>query len=115
MTPFFANQSCDPFTPREWPCTLGNYVSYAVNASSAADVATALKFAKLHNIRIVVRNTGHEYAFSPGSNSTDAPTLDSNSRNVGTNMPSGLLSGFRAAQLAPVAWPFGSMVSSKPT
>lgn len=60
MEAFFANQSCDPFTPQSKPCQLGNYVSYAVNVSCAADVQAALSFAKTNNIRVVVRNTGHE-------------------------------------------------------
>lgn len=61
MQPFFANQSCDPFMPQSTPCQLGNYVSYAVNVSCAMDVQAALSFAKKANIRVVVRNTGHEY------------------------------------------------------
>ncbi|PSN75563.1 FAD-binding domain-containing protein [Corynespora cassiicola Philippines] len=61
MAPLFANQSCDPFTPKEIPCTLGNYVSYAVNVSSSDDIAAALSFAREKNIRFVVRNTGHDY------------------------------------------------------
>jgi FAD/FMN-containing dehydrogenase len=56
----FGNQSCDPFTSREQPCQLGNIVSYAVNATSPDHIASAIKFAKKHNIRFVVRNTGHE-------------------------------------------------------
>lgn len=62
MQPFFANQSCDAFTPESQPCLLGNYVSYAVNVSCTADVSAALAFATKNNIRVVVRNTGHEYA-----------------------------------------------------
>lgn len=62
MQPFFANQSCDPFTPEARACVLGNYVNYAVNVSSNADVVAALSFATKNNIRVVVRNTGHEYA-----------------------------------------------------
>jgi hypothetical protein len=60
MAPFFANQSCDPFTATSTPCTLGNYVDYAVNATSAADVTAAVIFAQGTNIRFVIRNTGHE-------------------------------------------------------
>ena len=60
MQSFFANQSCDPFTPQSTPCQLGNYVSYAVNASSAADVQAAVNFTRTNKIRLVVRNTGHE-------------------------------------------------------
>ncbi|RXG45165.1 hypothetical protein VDGE_10402 [Verticillium dahliae] len=61
MAPFFANQSCDPFQPRERPCTLGNYVVYAVDARTPGDIQAAIIFAKKYNIRFVVRNTGHDY------------------------------------------------------
>lgn len=61
MAPFFANQSCDPWTAASKPCTLGNYVSYAVNATSADDIIAAVNFTQEQNIRLVIRNTGHEY------------------------------------------------------
>lgn len=62
MAPFFANQSCDPFTPESKPCTLGNYVDYAINVTCPNDIAAGLAFAQEKNIRFVIRNTGHEYA-----------------------------------------------------
>lgn len=61
MSPLFANQSCDPFTSRSTPCTLGNYVRYSVDVRSSGDVVSAISFAKAHNIRFVIRNTGHDY------------------------------------------------------
>ncbi|KAL2862488.1 putative isoamyl alcohol oxidase [Aspergillus lucknowensis] len=61
MHQFFANRSCDPFTPRDTPCELGNYVSYAVDVASGDDVIAAIKFAQQNNIRFVIRNTGHDY------------------------------------------------------
>jgi FAD/FMN-containing dehydrogenase len=61
MAPFFANQSCDPFQPRERPCELGNYVHYAVNASGPSKIQYAINFANSNNIRFVIRNTGHDY------------------------------------------------------
>ncbi|KAM5354798.1 hypothetical protein ACJ41O_001444 [Fusarium nematophilum] len=61
MQTYFANQSCDPFTDRTVPCTLGNYVSYAVDVKKTADIAAALRFAKSKNIRVVIRNTGHDF------------------------------------------------------
>ena len=60
MAPFFANQSCDPWTPRGQPCVLGIYVDYAVNVTSRHDIAAALRFAKEKNVRFVIKNTGHE-------------------------------------------------------
>ncbi|KAK1995412.1 FAD binding domain-containing protein [Colletotrichum falcatum] len=61
MAPFFANQSCDPFQPESRPCTLGNYVVYSVDAKTPEHVQATIAFAKEHNIRFVVRNTGHDY------------------------------------------------------
>ncbi|KAJ4416151.1 hypothetical protein N0V82_006911 [Gnomoniopsis sp. IMI 355080] len=61
MAPIFANMSCDPFTGIDGQCIVGSYVPYAVNASSAADYAHTLAFAAESNIRLVIRNTGHDY------------------------------------------------------
>lgn len=61
MAPFFANQSCDPWTPRERPCELGTYVRYAVNATGSEHIAAAVRFARKKNVRLVIRNTGHDY------------------------------------------------------
>lgn len=61
MAPPFTNNSCSPFTSPSEPCTSGNYVSYAVNVSEPKHVADTLKFADTHNIRFVIRNTGHDY------------------------------------------------------
>ncbi|KAL2866045.1 FAD-dependent oxidoreductase [Aspergillus lucknowensis] len=61
MAPWFANGSCDPFHPIEKPCTLDNYIVYAVNVSKPEHVSKAIKFTEQHNIRLVVRNTGHDY------------------------------------------------------
>jgi FAD/FMN-containing dehydrogenase len=57
----FANASCDVFTPRSQPCLLGNYVAYAVNVTGPDDIAATIRFAVRKNIRLVVRNTGHDY------------------------------------------------------
>ncbi|KAF2843079.1 6-hydroxy-D-nicotine oxidase [Patellaria atrata CBS 101060] len=61
MAPFFANQSCDPFTPTSAQCVVGTYVQYAVNAREMADYQKAIQFANDKNIRLVIRNTGHDY------------------------------------------------------
>lgn len=61
MAPFFANQSCDPFLPREARCIVGAYVQYAVDARNVSDYQATIDFARVHNIRFVIRNTGHDY------------------------------------------------------
>ncbi|KAI9035172.1 FAD-dependent oxidoreductase [Aspergillus affinis] len=60
VAPYFQNQSCDPFTSPSSPCRIGNYVEYAINVSTAADVAAGLVFAQKWNIRLVIKNTGHD-------------------------------------------------------
>jgi FAD/FMN-containing dehydrogenase len=62
MAPFFANGTCDPFHPISKPCTLGNYAVYAVNVTTPDQISKAIQFATKHDIRIVVRNTGHDYS-----------------------------------------------------
>ncbi|KZM21974.1 uncharacterized protein EKO05_0005035 [Ascochyta rabiei] len=61
MQAYFANQTCDPFSDRSIPCTLGNYVSYSVKVTDAWDIIAALEFAKAENVRILARNTGHDF------------------------------------------------------
>lgn len=60
MNPYYQNQSCDPFTEKSRPCDIGNYASYSIDVTSAEDVVAGLQFAKDKNIRLVVKNTGHE-------------------------------------------------------
>lgn len=67
MAQFFTNGSCNPFAAPSDPCAVGPLVQYAVNASSAsrgeavADYKATLAFAAERNIRLVIRNTGHDY------------------------------------------------------
>ncbi|KAG9251786.1 uncharacterized protein F5Z01DRAFT_683115 [Emericellopsis atlantica] len=61
MQMYFANQSCDAFTPRDQPCVLGNYVAYSVKVSEPKDAVAAVKFANKNNLRLVIRNTGHDF------------------------------------------------------
>ncbi|KAI1504041.1 FAD binding domain protein [Biscogniauxia marginata] len=57
----FANMSCDPFTPPDTQCVIGAYVSYAFNASGAEDYRATMAFAHKLDIRLVIRNMGHDY------------------------------------------------------
>lgn len=61
MAPFFANQSCDPFLPENARCIVGTYIQYAVNASQASDYQKTIEFVQRYNIRLTIRNTGHDY------------------------------------------------------
>ncbi|KAK1766009.1 hypothetical protein QBC33DRAFT_123457 [Phialemonium atrogriseum] len=57
---WFQNGSCDPFTPALKLCELGNYVSYAINVTGVDDVVAGISFSKKKNIRLVIKNTGHD-------------------------------------------------------
>lgn len=66
MSVKFLNDSCSPFVetspkPDSSACSLGNLPNYAINVSSAADVVAGIRFAKDSNIRLVVKNTGHDF------------------------------------------------------
>lgn len=61
MNPWYQNTSCSPFYRLNQACTLGNYVSYAIPVGGPADVVAAINFTKTHNVRLVIKNTGHDY------------------------------------------------------
>ncbi|KAJ5667199.1 hypothetical protein N7507_003063 [Penicillium longicatenatum] len=61
MAASVANESCDLFTATSSLCRLGNMVSYAVNVSSPAEIAQTMAYAADKNLRLVIRNTGHDY------------------------------------------------------
>ncbi|CAI7630906.1 unnamed protein product [Penicillium glandicola] len=42
-------------------CTLGRLSSYYVDVGDASHISAALKFAHAHNIRISIKNTGHDF------------------------------------------------------
>ena len=65
MSPYWLNNSCSPFAPfaganGSGSCTLGNLAQYAINISDAATVAAGIKFAQDKNIRLTIKNTGHD-------------------------------------------------------
>ncbi|KAK4160555.1 FAD-binding protein [Cladorrhinum sp. PSN259] len=56
------NNSCNPFdSDPSAPCSIGNHAVYAINATAPAHVQAGIAFARQHNIRLVIRNTGHDY------------------------------------------------------
>ena len=42
-------------------CTLGGFPEYTVNVSTVAQVQLAVNFARSQNIRLVIKNTGHDF------------------------------------------------------
>lgn len=61
MFPIYEGRTCLPTTDPHGSCTQGGYASYAVNVSSVAHIQLSLIFARLVNVRLVIKNTGHDY------------------------------------------------------
>lgn len=62
MSPFWQNNSCNPFlSPANGTCTLGNIASYAINITDANTTIAGIEFAQKNNIRLSIKNTGHDY------------------------------------------------------
>ncbi|RFU75265.1 6-hydroxy-d-nicotine oxidase [Trichoderma arundinaceum] len=67
MSTWFQNNTCTPFTDPSTPCDLGNYAAYSIDVRSASDAQAGLQFARSHNIRLVIKNSGHDvYGKSTG-------------------------------------------------
>jgi hypothetical protein len=67
MFPIYQGRTCMPpslfpsNTTANHTCTLGGYPVYAVNATTLAHIQLAVNFARNQDIRLVVKNTGHDY------------------------------------------------------
>ncbi|KAL7269882.1 hypothetical protein RUND412_007436 [Rhizina undulata] len=70
MSPFFEGNSCLPTDDPTATCALGGYPNYVINASSVLDIQVAVNLARNLNMRLVVKNTGHDFSGkSSGANS----------------------------------------------
>jgi hypothetical protein len=50
-----------PTTNASASCTVGGYSSYAVNVTNVAQIQLAVNFARNAGLRLVVKNTGHDF------------------------------------------------------
>jgi hypothetical protein len=61
MFTLYQGNTCPATMTPTGNCTLGGYPSYAVNASNVAQIQLAVNFARSLNIRLIVKNTGHDF------------------------------------------------------
>jgi len=61
MWPLYEGRFCMPTSDPTQNCTLGGYPSYAVNVSNVAQIQLTVNFARNANLRLVVKNTGHDF------------------------------------------------------
>jgi len=65
---YWNNNSCSPFqgplaadpSKQAASCSLGNLAQYAINITDAKSAIASIKFARNKNIRLTVKNTGHD-------------------------------------------------------
>lgn len=61
MNPLYTNGTCLPTTNRTATCTSGFLADYVIMAKTKYHVAAGVDFAREYNLRLVVRNTGHDF------------------------------------------------------
>ena len=61
MSPLFTGETCMPQNGNTTQCTLGGFPSYAVKIDSVFQVQLAVNFARNIGLRLVVKNTGHDF------------------------------------------------------
>ena len=61
MWKYFTNSTCTVTADPTESCTLGYYGVYVVLAEEAAHVKAGLDFAREHDLRLIIRNTGHDF------------------------------------------------------
>lgn len=62
MSPFYEGSSCMPTSDEFSNCTLGGYPYHVVNATNVAQIQLAVNVARNLNLRLVVKNTGHDFS-----------------------------------------------------
>ncbi|CAD0109486.1 unnamed protein product [Aureobasidium uvarum] len=55
------NNSCSPFLGPSGSCSLRNLASYAIRVTCADDVIAGVGFAQTNNVRLMIKNTGHDF------------------------------------------------------
>jgi hypothetical protein len=62
--PLYQGLTCLPPSLRNGSitCALGGYASYSIEITNVAQIQLALNFARNLNLRLVVKNTGHDFA-----------------------------------------------------
>lgn len=66
MSPVYQGLTCQVTTDPTQSCTLGAFPYYAVNVKNVAQIQLAVNFARAANLRLVVKNTGHDFSGKSG-------------------------------------------------
>ncbi|EAQ86284.1 hypothetical protein CHGG_07537 [Chaetomium globosum CBS 148.51] len=58
---YFTNDTCRPTTTPTDTCTLGYYPVLVIMAKTSAHIQAGINFARDNNLRLIIRNTGHDF------------------------------------------------------
>lgn len=58
---YFTNDTCRPTTTPADTCTLGYYPVLVIMAKKSAHIQAGINFARENNLRLIIRNTGHDF------------------------------------------------------
>lgn len=58
---YFTNDTCRPTTTPTDTCTLGYYPVLVITAKTTAHIQAGVNFAREKNLRLIIRNTGHDF------------------------------------------------------
>jgi len=63
MLPFWSNSTCYPSNAGSCTsdCKQGVVPTYVIKATKVSDIQAGIKFAKKYNLRLIIRNTGHDF------------------------------------------------------
>ncbi|KAF2004791.1 isoamyl alcohol oxidase [Amniculicola lignicola CBS 123094] len=62
MWTFYTNHTCNPTATRSsGQCTLGHLPEYVIMAKAKEHIKAGVDFARENNLRLVIRNTGHDF------------------------------------------------------
>lgn len=61
MSQWASGNTCTPTSQPNSTCTQGGYPAYVVRATSARHVQLAVNFARNNKIRLVIKNSGHDF------------------------------------------------------
>lgn len=61
MWKYFTNATCTITPDPTEPCTLGYYGVYVILAKERDHIKAGVDFAREHDLRLVIRNTGHDF------------------------------------------------------
>ncbi|KAL4751930.1 hypothetical protein BDW72DRAFT_212340 [Aspergillus terricola var. indicus] len=66
LSPVYQGLTCQPTKNADANCTMGGYPHFIINATNVAQIQLGVNFARNTGVRLVVKNTGHDFSGKSG-------------------------------------------------